>query len=450
MMISRRRLLGAASAAGLRGFDKAQNPKTVVAELSNKIVVVGSSTAGGSGASRVSNGWVALWQASLAGSGIELVNISIGGHSSADALGRLSGDVFPLKPTDVVLATNIFNDGMAGRRWQPVLDSYVRNTDESIKRIRSFGARAWLQGQYPCSSYQDGQESGLEQLYLYYESRGILLWDCWNTTNDPDRPSDWMPGLSVDGVHPTDLGHRLLFQAIPPGFARQMSSSQLIALKDRLYCSGSWDVDAERQNTDDMPLALIGDINSPSVCVYFDISPTRIGEGTVTLFEDLSNGVRVEMTVGEVRIVVSGRVEWRLPFVPQSNTHYPFAYSYHGPSGRVSVWLNRSELIASDKWIAPFRAVTRVRVLAVSSLGVTRRWAFLVGAIQVLRSPLSRQSMGQLWSASGMIRATDLLLEPSRGRSKGSSILSLGTSQATVDSSARLHLAPAPARSCVL
>jgi lysophospholipase L1-like esterase len=176
------------------------------------IVILGSSTAAGAGASRSEKSWAALLSAALASRGYAVVNRSVAGDTTGGTLARFARDVTPLKPAFVVLATSIYNEGInvaPATSWT----TYVNNLDRLIAMTQSIGATPIVMGQYP-NNGASAQVYGLVQtLYRQLNAAGVRVWDFLNSVED--AKGHWLPGLTSDGTHPTDQGHAYLFDAIP-------------------------------------------------------------------------------------------------------------------------------------------------------------------------------------------------------------------------------------------
>lgn len=179
---------------------------------SRKVVVLGSSSAAGVGASRYDLSWVGLLTFELRNRGFEVINSSISGSGTGSSLARFDADVTPHQPDFVVLATSIFNEGFVNAP-QSAWTRYVANTRELIRRTRDLGAIPILVGMYPSDFYNTTNIALISQLYRTEETLGVPVWDFWSIVSDP--AGNWLPGLTRDGLHPTDAGHSYFFNSIP-------------------------------------------------------------------------------------------------------------------------------------------------------------------------------------------------------------------------------------------
>lgn len=179
---------------------------------SRKVVVLGSSSAAGVGASRYDLSWVGLLTSELRNRGFEVINSSISGSGTDTSLARFDVDVTPHQPDFVVLATSIFNEGFVNAP-QAAWSRYVANTRELIRRTRDLGAIPIVVGMYPSDFYNTTNIALISQLYRTEETLGVPVWDFWSIVSDP--AGNWLPGLTRDGLHPTDAGHGYFFNSIP-------------------------------------------------------------------------------------------------------------------------------------------------------------------------------------------------------------------------------------------
>ncbi|MGJ5813202.1 GDSL-type esterase/lipase family protein [Paludibaculum fermentans] len=186
--------------------------QTPPASGSRRIVILGSSSAAGLGASRYDLSWVGLLTPELHNRGFEVVNSSISGSGTSTSLARFDTDVAPHQPDFVVLATSIFNEGFVSAP-QPALNRYIINTRELIRKTRELGAIPIVVGMYPSDFYNSTNISLISQLYRTEETLGVPVWDFWSIVSD--QAGNWLPGLTRDGLHPTDVGHSYFFNSIP-------------------------------------------------------------------------------------------------------------------------------------------------------------------------------------------------------------------------------------------
>jgi lysophospholipase L1-like esterase len=187
----------------------------VPANGTRRVVVLGSSTAAGSGATDTAHSWVGLLTAALAPQGFTVINQSISGTVTQDSLNRFQQDVVPYRPDYVVLATSLWNENFA---IDPVniRNTYMMNTQKLISMVDAIGAVPIQIGPYPNSASTPLAVSIIGEIYATFETLGVPVWDFWNGM--ADARGNWLPGLSSDGTHPVDAGHRDFFDAVPNSY----------------------------------------------------------------------------------------------------------------------------------------------------------------------------------------------------------------------------------------
>jgi hypothetical protein len=97
-----------------------------------------------------------------------------------------------------------------------VRNSFMMNTQKLIGMVDAIGAVPILVGPYPNSASTPLAAQVIGSIYASLETMGVPVWDFWNGL--ADARGNWLPGLSQDGTHPLDAGHRDLFDAIPTSY----------------------------------------------------------------------------------------------------------------------------------------------------------------------------------------------------------------------------------------
>lgn len=234
-----------------------------------RVVVLGSSTAMGTGASDVNHSWVGLLTAALAPQGITVINNSISGTATADSLSRFSRDVTPYHPDFVVLATSLWNEGFSSDPVN-VRNTYLANTRTLIGLVNSIGAVPILIGVYPNSTSTPVDVSIILGIYAEFETLGVPVWDFWNGL--ADSQGNWLPGLSADGTHPLDAGHRDLFDAIPTSYFEAAYQSPGLGPAANAI-PGSWLSGGTDQNPGQVVVQVAQLPSSWSAAVWFKTAP---------------------------------------------------------------------------------------------------------------------------------------------------------------------------------
>lgn len=188
------------------------NPEKDWSRRQHRILILGSSTANGAGATRYEMSWAGLLVRELAPAGYTVINRSINGSDTATSLARFDTDVTPFQPGYVILATSIVNEYIFTRR-EEALQSFVENTRALIRKVEAIGAVPVVVGPYPNNAFDRNMRTLMRMAYQQLEAEGVLVWDFFDASDDGF--GRWLPGYSEDGLHPTDAGHRALFESIP-------------------------------------------------------------------------------------------------------------------------------------------------------------------------------------------------------------------------------------------
>lgn len=176
------------------------------------VVVLGSSTAAGVGASNPSESWAAGLEKRLAERGLTLVNRSIPGTATAESLARFTADVTPHKPSFVLLTTALLNENFLAAPAL-ALERYRQNTLGLIERVRRIGAMPVLITMHPNVRYGRLELEMLQQWTAIAESMGWPLLNFTSGVSEAD--GSWVWGSVSDGIHPSSAGHRQMLESIP-------------------------------------------------------------------------------------------------------------------------------------------------------------------------------------------------------------------------------------------
>jgi len=144
----------------------------------------------------------------LGGRGFVVRNVSVSGTHTGDSLARFDHDVPGLKPGFVILATSFANEP-----GPDPAQSYLQNTLQLIRRVESIGAIPIVVAPYPNDGFLAASYTAIKNIYATLAGEGVPILDFLSGTDD--GRGHWLPGFSSDGTHPTDLGHKVLFDCIP-------------------------------------------------------------------------------------------------------------------------------------------------------------------------------------------------------------------------------------------
>ncbi|MBK8557932.1 MAG: SGNH/GDSL hydrolase family protein [Lewinellaceae bacterium] len=190
-----------------------------------RVVVIGSSTAEGIGASTPDSSWVALFRAYLQAlhPDNEVINLGLGGYSSYQLLPSGSGP-FRARPVpdpernitramqfhpQVVIVNLPSNDTVSGHSEAEQEDNF--NT--IITTAREGGAFVWICTTQPRNLPPEQIEAQMairDMILARYDEFGV---DVWHPLAGPDNHL-LVQYDSGDGTHLNDAGHRVLFEAM--------------------------------------------------------------------------------------------------------------------------------------------------------------------------------------------------------------------------------------------
>jgi hypothetical protein len=114
---------------------------------SKRIVILGSSSARGVGASNcLLTSWAIQFRDAMKAKGYEVINVSKEADNATALINRFFTDVAPLNPDFVILAGSIYNDGgpTPGN-----LNFHEQSVHRLIKMVESIGAVPVIMGQFP-------------------------------------------------------------------------------------------------------------------------------------------------------------------------------------------------------------------------------------------------------------------------------------------------------------
>jgi lysophospholipase L1-like esterase len=178
-----------------------------------RVVIFGSSTAAGIGASHYARSWAGRLTSELQLRGYRVFNRSISGNNTRDLLARFDTDVTPLQPEFVVFASSMQNESITTDP-RGAYARYTTNLALLLEKAQRIGANSVVIGQYANNGYSGEAVDVVQRVYEDLERQGIATWEVFGPTADPIT-GKWLPDLSDDGVHPNDPGHKLIFDSIP-------------------------------------------------------------------------------------------------------------------------------------------------------------------------------------------------------------------------------------------
>jgi lysophospholipase L1-like esterase len=366
----------ALAAAALGG--QAQEPPA-------RIVILGSSTAGGAGASRPERSWAALLSAALAPAGYTVINRSLAADTTAGAIARFGRDVAPLRPAYVVLATSIYNEGITGSP-KAAWTRYVENLARLVDMTSALGATAVVMGPYPNDAANVEVQALIETLYQQLSASGARVWDFFNPV--ADGRGHWLPGLTVDGIHPSDQGHFYLFDSVPLGTFRGAYLQEW--RRGRLEGLGGCALQRET--------SLV--FSRPSMSWTVGVA-ARYAAGTRTLLAMPELELRVDTRGSSIEVAQGGNVLAIAAF-PEDAAWHDIYVTRKDATGRIELYLDGVSVASS--WGAPRGAISQVTAPSLAEdsgadvrLATAYRTPLDEGALSALRRGAAVTKSAEAW-----------------------------------------------------
>lgn len=229
----------AASAAEAATFDPAN---FLPLKASRSLIITGASIASGQVSSTYANSMAGLLTDAL-GASWTVTNTAVPGRASNQLVLDLP-TMITTKPSAILIATTLQNDGLYNTADAATKRSIVDNW----KKNQALCALMCLQnGITPilCSAPPNANNTALDvalmqEIQSWLESTGLHVVDFFSAGND--GAGKWVAAANYDGVHPNDVGHKALFDAIPLGiFERPFTSpihEKLIARPQTSFVGG--------------------------------------------------------------------------------------------------------------------------------------------------------------------------------------------------------------------
>lgn len=169
------------------------------------IVVLGDSISAGYGLDKIDQGWVALLRARLQPRGIEVVNASISGDTTAGGVARIDPLLRDHHPTLVIVELG-GNDGLRGLPPKHM----EANLDAILQRIQAAGVKALLLGMKIPPNYGKRYTDQFHEVYgALARRRGVAL--------VPFLLEDiggYEAMMQADGIHPNRGAQTILLERV--------------------------------------------------------------------------------------------------------------------------------------------------------------------------------------------------------------------------------------------
>ncbi len=182
----------------------------------NRVVFLGNS---------ITEGWAQYFPTMFAGK--PYINRGIGGQTTPQMLIRFRQDVIALQPKVVVILAGI-ND-IAGNTGPSTLEMIEDNLASMTELAQSNGIRVVLSSVLPAADFpwRPGMDPAPKVIALnkwikdYAAKRGAIYLDYHSAMSD-DK-GGMRAGLASDGVHPTEVGYRLMAPLAEEAIAKALS-----------------------------------------------------------------------------------------------------------------------------------------------------------------------------------------------------------------------------------
>jgi lysophospholipase L1-like esterase len=184
-----------------------------------KIVCIGDSLTFGYGVFK-NECWVNLIKNNC---NLDIINKGVNGDTTAGMLSRSYVDVIQLKPTHVIIMAGC-NDFMCGRKLNSVKNNLAELIKEALNHniipiigieppIEPILAERKWSGDVDYNLVNNIEETYRDwiiSLCINLKINFVDFYKCFKETLESKSPRD----LYVDGIHPTSLGHKLMYEYV--------------------------------------------------------------------------------------------------------------------------------------------------------------------------------------------------------------------------------------------
>lgn len=174
------------------------------------IVIVGSSTVAGVGASDAAHSWVGLLFAAMQSNGWTTRNAGVSGDNSAAVISRFYTDVAAYAPNIVMVGLTYGNEISSGDEID--YNRMVSNLRQLVRMIRLIGAVPVMGGPFPRNALTTAEKAYSAMLASELNSMGVP-WVCYDSLDD--GTGSYISSCSDDGTHPNNVGHAEMYHCTP-------------------------------------------------------------------------------------------------------------------------------------------------------------------------------------------------------------------------------------------
>lgn len=306
---------------------------TPIQAQSKRVLILGSSTAIGSGASSYATSWAGRLEAALTARGFETFNMSLAGDTTAGNITRFYKDVAAFKPDFVILANAPRNDGMLTNPTNAYA-LYLGNTKKLVQMVEQIGALPILAIQVAENSNSAAGCQALKDIYQQVEHWGIEVWDFLNPVVNPATNCHYYSDMFDDGIHPNNKGHLAMFNAIP------LSYFDMTTTKHEYMNKEAPQVWKYGTDVSGVPLEVVTDTVAPSWSVGGWIKDDGGSLLTYMSVDGDANYPRIRNSTGVYEMAYSGSaiITSTVSAVDRKFNH--LMMTYHQPSLTAALYIN--------------------------------------------------------------------------------------------------------------
>jgi lysophospholipase L1-like esterase len=179
--------------------------------INRRLVIVGSSTPAGTGASTYAASWAGLLSTNLAAKGWTVNNQAVAGYWVTNCMQGFFTNVSAQKPSVVLIGIGVNELVDSPARYPTV----VSNVLVLVQMCRQIGATPVLIKLWPSQTTSAGFAGAKYAFNALIETWGIPIIDHMSPCDDGTRNATPFASVVSDGLHMNSAGHAQLYNAIP-------------------------------------------------------------------------------------------------------------------------------------------------------------------------------------------------------------------------------------------
>jgi hypothetical protein len=205
-------------------------------------------------------------------------------------------------------------------------------------------------GQNPNDYWDKRRYELLMQIYRELENRKLLFGDLFSGLSKQDGTGNWLTPLRhQDGVHPNDLGHRLMFDALPHSMLDVVLEDARVSPGPRSV--GSWAVTADQAPNDPLlRMQLERPASSWSACVWLNSPEVR---APAVLISDERQSVVLRQSASGLTLSAGSVVAEFTPLESADGKWRHVCVTYQEPQKRLDLFVNGARATGLTATIPP-------------------------------------------------------------------------------------------------